>query len=175
MSKSDQRHLFIVEDDVDVQEYLGSCIKDMGYKVTIFSNALSVIKKLNEPGFVMPQAILSDITMPDMTGLELLKVLRGRGFLVPFVIVTGFINEANLTHAVRLGASDFLDKTGSILEIQAVIGRALEIGTKQDQRRAILDQLKKDVPQSINYVEKYEHLLRQEVLMLALNDHKQTK
>jgi YesN/AraC family two-component response regulator len=72
--------------------------------------------------------VLSDINMPLMTGLELLADVRSRFNAVPFVVLTGFGDSSSLREAIRLNATDFLEKPFKAAELLEVMSRAVEYG-----------------------------------------------
>lgn len=73
-------------------------------------------------------AILSDIHMPVMNGLELLANLRGLGKEIPLVFLTAFGDKDHAVRALRLGCFDFLDKPFDVDRLRAVVHRATAVG-----------------------------------------------
>ena len=69
--------------------------------------------------------IFSDYRLPGFSGLEALRLLKASGLDVPFIIVSGSVEEADLAAAMRAGAADFLpkDRLGRLAE---VVAKALE-------------------------------------------------
>ncbi|MFH0766458.1 MAG: response regulator [Calditrichota bacterium] len=80
----------IVEDEDISREVLAQALELMGYQTSTADNGLSALKRCEE---VQPDLILSDIHMPEMNGLELLKELRLRNNKVPVILITGFDPE----------------------------------------------------------------------------------
>ena len=118
-------HLLIVDDEEDIQEILSEMLSKSAAIIRTASNgheALSIIKS----GAV--DAVLSDINMPDMNGLELLFQIRNLHMDVPFVFLTGYADKVKSVEALRLGATDFLEKPFEQETVIEVMRKALELG-----------------------------------------------
>ena len=105
--------IVIVEDDLDDQEILVEIFKKLGYQNEIVyfidgNNALQYINRTD----VKPFLILSDINMPGMSGLELLKKIKQMYAVPPPVVmmITAYGDEENYNRSLSLGADDFLTK-----------------------------------------------------------------
>lgn len=75
-----------------------------------------------------PDAVLTDINMPGMSGIDLLRTAREMNRDTPFLVVTGFSSPMNIVRALRLGARDFLEKPIDFTILKGKIQRALELG-----------------------------------------------
>ena len=72
--------------------------------------------------------VLSDIKMPVMDGIALIKEVRNLGNQVPFIFYTGFGNDALMREALKYGAYDFIDKP-EMENLEEVVLRGLKLGT----------------------------------------------
>jgi CheY-like chemotaxis protein len=117
--------LLIVEDEPDLREVYVEILSSIGCQILQATDGADALRQL-ETNEV--HAVLSDISMPSMTGLELLQEVRARFGLLPFVIVSAFGNKENAVEALRLGANDFIEKPFVPAEVIAVITSALEVG-----------------------------------------------
>jgi DNA-binding NtrC family response regulator len=70
-------------------------------------------------------AVLTDLRMPHVSGLELLEALHRQRLTVPVIVFTGYGDVADATRAMRLGAFDFLTKPVDVERLRRVVGRAL--------------------------------------------------
>lgn len=118
-------HLLIVEDELDLLFLLEDLLEDFTDEITIAKNGLEAHHLIQKNRF---DAILSDISMPEMTGLELLAKLRAEKNFTPFIIVSGFGDEQKTIEALNNGAMDFLTKPWHLPNLEQVVGRALELG-----------------------------------------------
>jgi two-component system response regulator FixJ len=86
--------------------------------------------------------VVTDLSMPDMTGLELQAALAQKGATLPLVFLTGNADVPTTVLAMREGAVDFLEKTASQEKLLASVGRALERDAAQHQDRTRLFELR---------------------------------
>jgi YesN/AraC family two-component response regulator len=116
--------LLIVDDEDGIRNILSEILREFASSVQTASNgkeALSLIKA----GSV--DVVLSDINMPVMSGLELLAQVRSMGMDTPFVFLTGYGDKEKAIEALRLGATDFLEKPFNPDVVIDVIGKAFEL------------------------------------------------
>lgn len=73
-------------------------------------------------------AVLSDINMPKMTGIQVLYEIRNLGFEVPYIFLSGYGDKQNISQALSLNATDFLEKPFKEDELLKVVDRALDLG-----------------------------------------------
>ncbi|MEZ5313828.1 MAG: response regulator [Thermoanaerobaculia bacterium] len=78
-----------------------------GYRVEEAATGLEAVQKVRERP---PDAILLDIRMPEMDGLEALRTMRERGYEVPVIVLSGHADVATAVDATRRGAFDFFEK-----------------------------------------------------------------
>ena len=94
-------HILIVDDEKHIQEMISRNFRFEGYSVTTASNgeeALEVLKKHRI------EVVISDIKMPVMDGIELLKKIRKDYQMVQVIIITGYVTMTSLLDAFRHGA-----------------------------------------------------------------------
>lgn len=123
MSKSPGT-LLIVEDEEGLKKVLRDLLKKTCPRIEVASNgkeALEVIQK----GEI--DVVVSDLNMPIMNGLELLKNVREAGLEIPFIVLTGYGDKEKAIQALRLGATDFLDKPFDSAEFIQVVKKAAEL------------------------------------------------
>ncbi|MGB2987490.1 MAG: response regulator [Phycisphaerae bacterium] len=102
------------EDDVEMRRVLADRLRDNGYEVVEAENGLALIDAIASAARDQGQAefdlIVSDIRMPEMTGLRFLVELRKHDRTTPVILVTAFGDAATRADAYRLGAGAVLDK-----------------------------------------------------------------
>ncbi|MCK5074675.1 MAG: response regulator [Bacteriovoracaceae bacterium] len=105
---NEKKAILIVDDEdhiVDILNDLVESIVDTIYTASNGMEALELVKKHNDIN-----VILSDITMPVMDGIELIKTVREIGVNTPFIFFTGYGSEEYMIDALKYGAFDFLSK-----------------------------------------------------------------
>lgn len=114
----------IVEDDINMRKSLElSLAKVDDFEVTSFKNPKEALKKIDDSF----DLVVTDLTMPGMDGIELLKRLDGR---FESIVITGNATLNKSIDAMRLGAKDFLVKPFEIDTLIAAIKRSQKISTK---------------------------------------------
>ncbi len=121
----------IVDDDDGFRDILGINLGEEGFDVLAFANGEDALGYFENDGHA--DIILLDWKMPGLTGLEVLRRIRGRGIEIPVVFLTVMSEEIYEEAALAGGAVDFVDK-----------GRSLSIILKR--MRLILDGSKGDAP-----------------------------
>jgi DNA-binding NtrC family response regulator len=137
ISMSDTR-ILIVDDEEDLRDVLSHQLRGLGAKIELAENGRVALEKVASTWY---DAILSDISMPEMNGLELLHGLRSRSLEIPFVILTGFGDKAKAVEALRLGAFDFLEKPWEPESLRRTMGRAIELGLRLRDLERELDEI----------------------------------
>ncbi len=117
--------LLLVEDEPGIAEGLQYVLSVDGIASQVASNGAEALELLTARQF---DAVLTDISMPVMDGLELLARVRCQQMDVPFVFLTGFGDREMLTEALRLGATDFLEKPFSRPVLVNVLSKAIKLG-----------------------------------------------
>jgi two-component system, OmpR family, response regulator ChvI len=102
-------HVLLVDDDAPFRESLGLNLIDEGYEVTSFDNGGDALSYLEEGGTA--DAILLDWRMPRLTGIEVLRRMRGRGIAIPVIFLTVLSDDVYEEAALAGGAVDFIDKS----------------------------------------------------------------
>ena len=102
-------HLLIVDDDDLFRESLGLNLIDEGYEVTEFSNGSDALAYLEKGGG--GDVMLLDWRMPGLTGLDVLRHMRGSGFTMPVIFLTALSDDIYEEAALAGGAVDFIDKS----------------------------------------------------------------
>ncbi|MEF0943530.1 sigma-54-dependent transcriptional regulator [Rhizobium sp. BR 362] len=118
--------VLIVDDDIAMRESLAETVGDLGHQpVTASGGHTALALVARQP----PDAVLLDLRMPDMDGLEVLRRLRTLhpGKALPVAILTAHAGAANTIEAMRLGAFDHLTKPIGREELAALLSRMTHI------------------------------------------------
>jgi PAS domain S-box-containing protein len=129
--------LLIVEDSEDDAFLLAHHFRHAGYALTLrrADSAASMRAALQEAPW---NAVLSDHSMPGFSGLGALKVMQELGLDLPFIIVSGVIEEETAVAAMRAGAHDYLNK-GKLDRLVPAVEREIREARHRAERRAALE------------------------------------
>ncbi|GEL69231.1 sigma-54-dependent transcriptional regulator [Myxococcus virescens] len=131
--------ILIVDDDSGVLRALRGLLSDEGFTPVEARSAAEASQLLDAPEGP-PAMMLLDLRMPGETGLELLARLP-RPFPAPVVVLSGEASPAEAVQALRLGATDFVEKPPSPERLLTAVRNALALGSLQEERERLLDAL----------------------------------
>jgi DNA-binding NtrC family response regulator len=151
---SDRAKILIVDDEQDVRDVLEFYLASLDVEVLSAVDGADAIKLLFEHKIDL---LVTDIKMPRMDGIALLKEARSLGIEIPVVILTGHGDKELAIQAMRLGAVDFLDKPFSGEDLLHSIATFLEI---EQRKNALLEQAGKLSPEAIMRQRRMIGLLR---------------
>jgi FixJ family two-component response regulator len=115
--------VFVIDDDDEVRKALGRLFLAGGRRVETFASARDF---LDRPASDEPGCLVSDLRLPDLSGLELFAMLRAAGRLLPIVFITGFADVPTSVQAMKAGAVDFLSKPVDDGDLLDAVDRAIE-------------------------------------------------
>ncbi len=117
----EQKHILIVDDETSICEVLGQYLKRDGYRVSIASSGEEALEIL---GRNRVNLMISDIKMPGITGVDLLKHVKEKSQSLPVLMTTGFPTLDTAIEALKLGAYDYMTKPFHLEEIGEKVRRA---------------------------------------------------
>lgn len=109
-------HVLVVEDDSKISDFLKRGFGELGYRVDLCDNGESALSMMNAQNF---DAVVLDIMMPKLGGLEVLETVRKGGSQVPVLILSARQTVDDRVSGLNLGADDFLTKPFSFAELVA--------------------------------------------------------
>jgi response regulator RpfG family c-di-GMP phosphodiesterase len=121
-SRNEDVHLLVVDDEKSISDIVGQYLRMKGYTVSCAESAEAAIEIIKKNTIDL---VLSDIKMPGMSGVELLKWVREFNRSLPVLVTTGFPTLDTAIEALKLGAFDYLTKPFHLEELAEKIKRAL--------------------------------------------------
>jgi two-component system nitrogen regulation response regulator GlnG len=118
-----KKKVLVVDDEESIRWVLGKCLEKAGYTVRYADNGAKAIESASSEGF---SSIILDITMPDMSGFDVLREFRSRGINPPVIIITAQNTVKNAIDAMKQGAYDYIAKPFDLDEVKITIQRAIE-------------------------------------------------
>lgn len=145
--------IFVLEDDKNICEIEEIALKNSGYEVECFRDAMSFWKRLQGR---LPDLLLLDVMLPDADGLQIVQKLRQdvKTRMLPIILVTAKTTEIDKVRGLDLGADDYLTKPFGIMEllsrVKALLRRTLKENTEntvtigkicldEDRRKVTID------------------------------------
>ena len=101
------RVISVVDDDASIRVAIDSLLRSHGYTVCTFASAAEL---LQSPQLDDTSCVITDVRMPDMSGVELQTALRSRAHSMPFIFISAFPDNSARVQALRDGADCFLYK-----------------------------------------------------------------
>jgi DNA-binding NtrC family response regulator len=129
----EEKHLLVADDEPGIRRVLQAVFAKDGYTVHLAENG----RKALEIATTQPISVLvTDLIMPDMNGVDLLKKIRDKRPEVVAVMITAYGTIKTAVDAIRLGAADYITKPFDVGEIRAVVARAVQRQQDRDNTAA---------------------------------------
>ena len=133
--------VLVVDDEESIREFLEIMLRKEGYEVTCAEDgqrALDIIKKKSV------DLVISDLQMPNMTGIELLRNVKDQYPDLLFMMITAFGTTETAVEAMKLGAYDYITKPFKIDEVRINIANALRSQNLEVENRTLKKELSKE-------------------------------
>ena len=134
--------VFVIDDEVRQRKLYAETLRDAGIQVEELASAEIALDKLQS---VTPDMIISDVRMPGMNGITLLRQVRASHFELPFLLITAFADIRDAVKALKLGAVDYLEKPIDLDELLAAVNDVLKLDTHTDHNIEIPSKLQKEI------------------------------
>ncbi len=121
--------VWVIDDDKSIRWVLEKSLQKAGYEVSCFANASGLLQQVAENG---PDVIVTDIRMPGMDGIELLRRLQAQYPQLPVIVMTAHSDLESAVSAFHGGAFEYLPKPFDIDEAVALVDRACAHAQRQD-------------------------------------------
>lgn len=125
---TNERVVHIVDDNDAVRQSLAFLLSAAGLPVRLYDSASAFLASL--PG-LQDGCLITDVRMPDMTGLELLHQLRSKACSLPAIVITGHADVPLAVEAMKAGAVDFIEKPFDDQTILNAIQNAFDRGSNE--------------------------------------------
>jgi DNA-binding NtrC family response regulator len=135
---TDKGRILVVDDEPNARTALAEILREEGYAVETAADGFKGLARFEE---FAPDLVLTDLKMPGMDGVELLRKLRQIDTELPVVIMTAFGAVETAVSAMREGAADYLTKPLNTDELTMVIERALERSKLRRETQELKSQL----------------------------------
>jgi len=130
--------ILVVDDEESIREFLEIMLKKEGYEVTTAEDGARAKDILSKKSFDM---IISDLQMPNMTGIELLKHVKESYPETVFMLITAFGTTETAVEAMKMGAYDYVTKPFKIDEVRMNVANALRAQNLEVEVRSLKKEL----------------------------------
>lgn len=144
----EQPALLVVDDEALARQNLSHLFRKEGYRVTTCAEGAAALAALERERF---DVVLTDLRMPGIDGMALLKACREQHPHTKLIMLTGFASLDNAVAAVKAGAFHYLAKPFRLAEVRELVARALELGRLEQENNRLRAQLAElqDQPQPL--------------------------
>ena len=116
-------NVLVVDDDAATRDGLTALLESWGYHALAVANGQAALQRCNQD---LPHAIVSDLMMPGLTGLQFIEALHERVHQVAIIMLTGQATIETAVQAIKLGAYDYLPKPLESAKLRAVLEKGLK-------------------------------------------------
>ncbi|MBX9765951.1 MAG: sigma-54 dependent transcriptional regulator [Bdellovibrionales bacterium] len=133
--------ILVVDDEDSIREFLDIMLRKEGYEVTLAEDGQKAVDLLKKKSFDL---VISDLQMPKMTGMELLKFAKEQYPDTLFMMITAFGTTESAVEAMKSGAYDYISKPFKIDEVRLNIQNALRSQNLEVENRSLKKELQKE-------------------------------
>lgn len=119
-----EQAVYVVDDEQDICNLLRDFLATAGLSVKTFTSGKEFLATYDQD---RPGCLLLDISMPGMSGLEVLEELKSRGCMTPVIFLTGSGNVSTAVEALKGGAIDFIEKPPRLEALLNCVRNALSV------------------------------------------------
>ncbi|WP_367360183.1 sigma-54-dependent transcriptional regulator [Syntrophus sp. (in: bacteria)] len=126
-----ETHILVVDDDTSMRMALCETLESCGYLVEAAANGIEALDKFRAGAF---EAVITDMRMPGMSGMEVLKSIKKISPESPVILITAYGTVNTAVEAMKEGASDFIMKPFSLEDIEFVVKNVLATQGGKDEK-----------------------------------------
>jgi two-component system response regulator HydG len=166
--------ILVAEDETNVAYMLRAILEAEGWDVTLARDGKEALEQFMA---ARPDVVITDLSMPRMDGLELLRSIRASTPGVPVILLTARGNERVAVDAIRAGAWDYFRKPFENAEVLASVRRAMEVARLREENALLKQEHKVQLlfdpqrsPQMKNLAETVERIAPKDVTVLITGE-----
>lgn len=134
------KQILVVDDEERIRQSLHGVLKDEGYEVLEAKDGVQALKQIESDP---PDAVLLDIWMPGMDGMETLERIKAQIPNLPIIMISGHANIELAVKATKLGAYDFIEKPLSLEKVLLTVNHALVFSKLEQENRALRQEIQR--------------------------------
>jgi DNA-binding response OmpR family regulator len=141
-ANNEAARVLVVDDEGAIRYSVSKTLQRIGYQVDEAASGEEALESLGKQEY---DVVLTDIRMPGLTGVELLKRIKEISPDAIVILMTGYASLGTAVESLRLGAHDYLIKPSSSQDIRQSVARGVERSHNLKRRRALLDAIRSNV------------------------------
>lgn len=135
--------LVVIDDDQEMRSMVEDHLKSLGYSVAGFSQPEVALSELLS-GNLTPLAVVTDLQMPELSGIEVVKRLKVKFSDLPIIVMTAFGSIESAVDAMRKGAFDYITKPFKLSELTMTVERAVQMARLSKENKVLRQEIKKE-------------------------------
>lgn len=158
-------NILLIDDHSAIRETLAEVLTDAGHKVTLAENQTRALAQLADRAFDL---VLTDLMLPDGSGMDILSASKKIAPTAPVVMITGHGSIENAVEATRLGAYEYLTKPVDLNKLRIIVKNALRLAEleKRVENATALDALIGQTPAILQVKELIKQIAHSDVTVL---------
>ena len=137
--------VLVIDDKPNIREVLSAILENEGYGVETCESAEKALEKIPK---ILPDLIVTDLKMPGIDGIELMKSVKAIDTHMPVILITAFGTISSAVEAIKAGAYDYLTKPIDYERLKILINRALNEKEISTENRDLKEEL--EIKYSLN-------------------------
>ena len=125
-----QHPVLVVDDETDILDLMEMTLMKMGLRVHTASGVTEAKNKLDSQRYSL---VLTDMRMPDGSGLEVVQHINSRLLDTPVAVITAFGNADQAQEALRCGAFDYIQKPITLARLRSLVKSAISVSENQNK------------------------------------------
>ncbi len=132
--------ILVVDDETKMRRLLEMSLKNLGYDVVQAADGVDALAHIEDAPFDL---IITDLKMPRLDGIGLLRRLRESGDAVPVILLTAYGTIESAVEAMKLGATDYIIRPFEMETVELAVTRALALGAMRRENRFLRDEVER--------------------------------
>ncbi|RMF80618.1 MAG: DNA-binding response regulator [Chloroflexi bacterium] len=141
-SGNETPHILVVDDEGAIRYSVGKTLQRAGYNVSEAASGEEALELMQKQNF---DVVLTDIRMPGISGVDLLRQIKDASPDAIVILMTGYASLNTAVESLRLGAHDYLIKPSSSQDIKNSVEQGIERSRNLKRRRLLLDAIRNNV------------------------------
>jgi DNA-binding NtrC family response regulator len=133
--------ILLIDDDASLREVVAFALREQGHEVAAHGTGESALGSLES---FKPDVVITDLKMPGMDGMEVLRRINEADSTIPVIMLTAFGSITDAVEAMRLGAYDYLTKPYDRDELRLTLDQAIERRRLVVENRSLRDRLREE-------------------------------